>query len=134
MSLVRPSLARLFGVAALSATVAACGGSDDDSAPRAVARPHARPIPSARWQRHPQRPRHQQHRRQRRDGARVTAGNASATATDANGNYSMSNAPAGERTVVRVNATGFGEKASRSNPPPPTPRAPPTSGCSRWAA
>ena len=41
-------------------------------------------------------------------GARVTAGNASAT-TDANGNYSMSNAPAGERTVVRVNATGFGE-------------------------
>ena len=31
MSLVRPSRARLFWVAALSATVAACGGSEDDS-------------------------------------------------------------------------------------------------------
>ena len=108
MSLVRPSLARLFWVAALSATVAACGGSDDDSAPAPSPAPTPAPSPAPGGNATLNGRVTSSTDGSAVAGARVTAGNASAT-TDANGNYSMSNAPAGERTVVRVNATGFGE-------------------------
>ncbi|QTD46965.1 carboxypeptidase regulatory-like domain-containing protein [Ottowia testudinis] len=104
MNFVRPSLARLFCVALLSATVAACGGSDSDSAPAPSPAPSPAPVGNATI-----------NGRVTSSidgsavaGAKVTVGNASAT-TDASGNYSMSNAPVGERTVVRVNAAGFGE-------------------------
>ena len=108
MSLVRPSLARLFWVAALSATVAACGGSDDDSAPAPSPAPTPAPSPAPGGNATLNGRVTSSTDGSAVAGARVTAGNASAT-TDANGNYSISNAPAGERTVVRVNATGFGE-------------------------
>lgn len=108
MSLVRPSRARLLWVAALSATVAACGGSDDDSAPAPSPAPTPAPSPAPGGNATLNGRVTSSTDGSAVAGAKVTAGNASAT-TDANGNYSMSNAPAGERTVVRVNATGFGE-------------------------
>ena len=103
-----PASRAFFWVAALSATVAACGGSDDDSAPAPSPAPTPAPSPAPGGNATLNGRVTSSTDGSAVAGARVTAGNASAT-TDANGNYSMSNAPAGERTVVRVNATGFGE-------------------------